>query len=92
MPPSVQVDLDRAHFEGQSQGRNANFFLMSLVWYLKSTARDIFHPGESSVSTCVTYLKPNYKPPALLSSLPPSDHHLPLASAASHWSHSNIGT
>lgn len=53
MPPSVQVDGDRAHFEGQSQGENANFFLMSLVWYLKSTEQDIFNPqGEQREHLC----------------------------------------
>lgn len=41
MARSAQVDLDMTHFEGQNQGENQNFLLMSFVWYLKSTERSI---------------------------------------------------
>lgn len=41
MAQSAQVVLDMTHVEGQRQGGNQDLLLMSLVWYLKFTPRNI---------------------------------------------------
>lgn len=41
MAQSAQVVLDMTHVEGQKQGGNQDLLLMSLVWYLKFTPRNI---------------------------------------------------
>lgn len=41
MAPCSQVVLDMTHVEGQRQGENQDLLLMSLVWYLKYTPRNI---------------------------------------------------
>lgn len=41
MAQSAQVVLDMTHVEGRRQGGNQDLLLMSLVWYLKFTPRNI---------------------------------------------------
>ena len=41
MAQSAQVVLDMTQVEGQRQGGNQDLLLMSLVWYLKFTPRNI---------------------------------------------------
>ena len=41
MAQSAQVVLDMTHVEGQRQGGNQDLLLMSLVWYLKFTPKNI---------------------------------------------------
>ena len=41
MAQCSQLVLDMTHVEGQRQGENRDLLLMSLVWYLKFTPRNV---------------------------------------------------
>lgn len=81
MAQSAQVHLDMTHFKGHSQGENQNLLLMSLVWYLKSTSRNILWPHWRAKRVLyVIYLEPKLWSLLLYPHPGPGHHRLFLVS------------
>ena len=60
MAQCLQVVLDMTHVEGQRQGENRDLLLMSLVWYLKFTPRNILWQCRAQWVLYVTQWEPKH--------------------------------